>query len=556
MRKLISLAVAVLLLISVCIMPIAAEREEAGGYYEYPAEKTDEILAGEAGEASVRWSVPFQIITPTLDGVINPNEYAPFDGFEDYMTLAVSQGLDADKADELYQKVQNGILDAYWGWDDRYLYLAFDVDCVNGYNCSPEQDVLLFAYNCLQVGLADVDAEGRDPSFTELGFGYDAEQDRNITFTWNGTYQSDQEDLAGKYDQEAGRVTYELRIDLQQALGMDRPPDNGDQCNFAFSLEISGDNDITNSAQLMFCHGIAGQYSMKLTEYFARITFEGHPGQVVISPGVPPPNITTGEMEYELREMMDFSDADVFGTMIGEGAALEQVTEGEDTFLRITAKEDGCYVYSTAYPRNLLSDTKYLVIKYRTNSPKAGECGVIWKTRQAPEYDTVQCYTTYIGIDGEWRYDILDMSGEYAWRDYIMNLGIVPFYGTENVAGEIMDVAWIKAYSLDPYELYRPLFETTPMPETGEGEPTFAPDTIAPPESIAPDEEETAWETFHEQEKPDNNFGGLFFEVFGDDALAGCQGESLGCKGGGCNAVTGGLLVFCLLAAGIVFRKK
>lgn len=53
MRKLISLAVTVLLLGSVCIMPVAAEHVEAGGYYEYPAENTDEILAGKAGEASV-----------------------------------------------------------------------------------------------------------------------------------------------------------------------------------------------------------------------------------------------------------------------------------------------------------------------------------------------------------------------------------------------------------------------------------------------------------------------------------------------------------------------
>lgn len=551
MKKLMAISISAFILAAFCIMPVAAERVEAGGYYEYPAEKTDEIIAGEAGEASVRWSVPFQIIPPTLDGVINPNEYAPFDGLEDYMTLAVSQGYGADKADELYEKVQNGICDAYWCWDDKYLYLAFDVDCVNGYSCSPEQDVLLFAYNCLQVGLADVDAQGKDSSYTELGFGYDAENDRNVAFAWSGTYLPQSDDFVGSYNADTQCVTYELRIDLQKVLGRDRPPDNGDQCNFAFSLEISGDDDITNGAQLMFCHGIAGQYSTKCPEYFARITFEGHPGQIVISPGFPPAGITSNELEYELREMIDFSDTDAFVTMVGEGAALEQVTEGEECFLRITALEDGCYVYSTIYPKNLLSDAKYLVIKYRTDSPKGDQCGLIWRTRQKPDFDVEGAYTAYMTPNGQWSYLLLDMSREHEWNDYIMNWGIVPFFGMENTAGEVIDIAWIKAYNLDPYELYLPLFETTLVSEweTGTREPTTEP----PMSELLPD---TDWETFVEQEEPERTPNGLFFEVFGEQALLGCQGQPMGQGSGGCHAVTGGLLVICLLAAGVVFRKK
>ena len=558
MKKLIAFSVAAIVLLALCTLPAAAERVEIGGYYEYPAEKTDEILAGEAGEVSTFWTVPFNIITPALDGVINPNEYARLENLEDYLTFAATTSLGADKADALYQKVKDGIFDAYWCWDDRYLYLAFDVDCVDGYNCTPEQDVLLFTYNCLQVGLADVDAEGKDHSYTELGFGYDAVQDRNITFTWNGTYLSKSDDFAGSYNADTQRVTYELRIDLQQALDRDRYPENGDQCNFAFVLEVAGQENTNENAQVMFCHGMAGQYSTKRTEYFARITFAGRPDNVVIDPGIIPPYINPGEIQYELREVMDFSFSDVFATMIGEGASLEQVTEGEDIFMRITALEDGCYVYSTLYPRNLLSDARYLVIKYRTSSPEAERCGIIWKTRQNPVYDLELCYTDYLYVNGEWNYLLVDTSGEPNWSDYILNLGIVPFYGAENAAGAALDVAWIKAYNLDPYELYAPLFETVPD-TSGQGEPTFAPDTTEPyyEETVV----ETGGETFYEQEVPENNLGGLFFEVFGDDALPGCQGQPLGCKSGGsksggCHAVAGGLLAFCLLAAGLVFRKK
>ena len=553
MRHLVSMIIAVMLLCTVCVMPIAAEREDAGEYYEFSAEKSLEILAGEAGHTDVRWTVPYFPIAPTINGVINPNEYAQFEGFEDYITLAVTKSYGADKANALYEQVKNGIFDAYWCWDGRYFYLAFDVDCVDGYNCTPEQPVLLFAYNCLQVGLADVDAVGKDDSYTELGFGYDAERGENITQTWYGAYWSESDDFAGKYDQATNRVTYELRIDLQQALGLEIGPGIDYQCSFAFSLEIAGDNSYANNAQVMFCHGMAGQYADKHTEYFAGITFEGYPN-VVISPGTPIV-LPEYEAEYELQEWINFSEAAVFSTMVGEGVNLTQVTEGEDTFMRITAAKDGGYVYSTVYPMNLRSDIKYLVIKYRTDSQKGRKCGVIWKTRQNPEYDVKNCYTTYIENDGEWNYLLLDMSDEPKWADYIRYLGIAPFYGMENVAGEVMDIAWIKAYAVNPYDLYA---ESEPghEPETS---PIESWDTGIAPDTTEPYYEETVWETFYEQDVPeetDRELGGLFFEVFGDDALSGCKGQPMGCKNGNCNAVAGGFWVICLLAAGLVFRKK
>ena len=132
-----------------------------------------------------------------------------------------------------------------------------------------------------------------------------------------------------------------------------------------------------------------------------------------------------------------------------------------------------------------------------------------------------------------------------------MNLGIVPFYGEENVAGEVIDIAWIKAYAFNPSEYYDSLNpHQTLSPEIE----VPSEDTTMPyfEETIVEHYRESEWETFEEQQI----LGGLFFEVFGNDALAGCQGGSLGCKNGSCNAVAGGFWVICLLAAGLVFRKK
>lgn len=461
MKKLMALAIALLMVAAICAIPAAAsDLVDLGTLYEFYPEKYDEIVAGEAGEATMTWNVPYQQMTPVLDGVINKNEYARFENFEDYIGVSTTSSYTKEAAQALYEKVMGGFFDAYWCWDGQYLYMAFDVDAIDGYDCTPSADVMLFAYNCLQIGLADVDASGRDQTYTELGFGYNQEKKEDVSFTWNGMYQSNPDDFAGNYDETTQRVTYELRIDLQQALGWEKYPENGDQCNFAFVMEVQGEKDENKNAQVMFCQGIGGQYSMKMTEYFARITFEGKPDDVQIKPGELP-SISEEDMEYELREVIDFSNTTIFNSMVGDNAKVEQVTEGEETFLRMTAEADGAYVYSAAYPRNLLSDARYLVIKYRTSSEKADECGIIWQTRQDKDFHIDECYFDFMTGDGNWNYLLADMNGDAKWMDYIQMLGIVPFYDEEGIAGETIDIAWIKCYNQDPYDLYEQYLPTT-----------------------------------------------------------------------------------------------
>ena len=83
MKRTLALIVALLMLAAICAIPAAAaDRTEVAGYYEYSATKNEEILSGEAGEASMKWNVPYQAIAPVIDGVINQNEYARFENFE------------------------------------------------------------------------------------------------------------------------------------------------------------------------------------------------------------------------------------------------------------------------------------------------------------------------------------------------------------------------------------------------------------------------------------------------------------------------------------------
>lgn len=455
MKKLMALAIALLMVAAICaISAAAADRTEVAGYYEYSAEKNEEILNGEAGETSMKWTVPYLASKPEIDGTIEKDVYQRFELYEDYITLAVTTSFGSENADALYEQVSNGFFEAYWGWDGQYLYMAFEVDCIAGYYCHFNDPVMLFAYNCLQIGLDEVDADGKTSNYTELGFGYDNETNEDRTFTWAGTYKSAEDDFVGKYDETSNRVTYELRIDLQLALNLDAYPENGDQCNFAFVLEIDGDNDSSKNAQVMFCQGIGGQYSGKQPKYFARITFDGKPDGVVFDPTQRPDVDPVKVEEYDLREIVDLSDAGVFSTFSAQGATITQETEGEDTFLRFTATEDQSYFYSNLYPYNVLSDAKYFVIKYRTNYEKTDEIGILWQTRQDPEYKIDECFFDYIIPSDGWNYAVIDMSSEGTWQDYIRAIGFIPFYDEEGIAGATFDLAWIEFYGEDPYDLY------------------------------------------------------------------------------------------------------
>ena len=443
----------------------AVEPTNEGGHWVINAEKIEEILAGEAGERDIGWEVPFLQVSPVLDGVINKAEYMEFELYEDYMSyMAVignaNQGNTKEEFMEFYEMTKDGIFDAYWGWDGVYLYLAMEVRCVNGFCCTPEDlggPSYLYAYNMFQVGIAPTDATGKHPDYVELGYGVNSKTGESIAHAWAGPYYPEAgegKDFVGSYSQENQTVTYEVRIHLQKALGLtDTVVENGDEINFGWLISVNGESSsVYDYWQIGFCHGIGGQYSYKANQYLARVTFTGK--DKVITPEEIE-GISEEDKEYGLAEFVDFSKEDVVKTFTGENAAIDFVTENGESFARITALGELPYVWSKTYPRALQSAEVFnIVVKYRTSSDKGGDLGVIYRNAYYPDYDLENMYYETIGTDGEWHTVVFYMDGEERWQNWIVNMGLAPFVD-QDAAGQTIDIAFVKFYKQDPYELYK-----------------------------------------------------------------------------------------------------
>ena len=154
MKKLFTFVLCLTALLILCTLTASAVVNKDGHYTE-EAKKIDEIIAGQAGEGEVAWEVPFLHISPKLDGTIDKNEYLPFELYEDYLSWLANSGADGSTEEDFltfYEGTQGDAIKPYWGWDGTYLYLAFEVNLVNGFSCTPEAmggDMYLWAYNCL-----------------------------------------------------------------------------------------------------------------------------------------------------------------------------------------------------------------------------------------------------------------------------------------------------------------------------------------------------------------------------------------------------------------------
>ena len=538
--KLIVTAVAVLTLVAaLAICAQAVEPSNEGGHWVINAEKIDEILAGEAGEATVAWEVPFLKVSPTLDGKITKAEYQPFELYEDYLSwMAVignaEQGNTKEEFMEFYEMTQKDFFDAYWGWDGRYLYLAFEVRCVNGFNCKPEEmggNVYLYAYNMMQLGIAPTDATGKDPRYVELGFGVHSETGEPLTQAWMGPCKPVAgEDFMGTYDKENQVVVYEARVHLQTALGLeDKMVENGDEINFAWLLSVNGaTSSVHDYWQVGFCHGIGGQYSHKMTQYFARVKFTGK--DVTLDPEEIG-GMSEEDKLYELVECVDMSDEKTVQSFMGESASIEYVTEDGQSFARILAAGDLPYVWSKSYPRSLQSaDCAYITVKYRYSGDEPVDLGILYRNAFFPEHDLENMYTETIGNDGEWHTVTFYMMGEEKWQNWIVNIGLAPFADME-AAGQTIDIAFIKFYLQDPYELYK---------ET-EFDPNKKTETEAPTDEVTEAPTEVATEA--PTEAP-------------TDAVTEAPTETEAPKGGCGSTVAVGLVAVLALGAVMTLKKK
>ena len=548
MKKLFALILCVTTLLVLGTVTAAAATD-TGEFFIEEATKMDEISAGEAGERDVAWEVPFLHIAPKLDGNIDQNEYLPFELYEDYLTwLANSKDPTSSEAPntmedfmEFYEGSQGDFVKPYWGWDGTYLYLAFEVNLINGFTCTPEAmggDMFLWAYNCLQVGVSPADSTGTN-GYIELGYGVHSETNEPLTFNWFGTYlPKPGEDFMGYYDKENQVLRYEMRLHLQTVLGLtDRTVENGDAMNLGWVLSTNGETTGPNDVwHLMFARGISGPLSKDASK-LAMVTFTGKPDGLDIKP-VEIPGMSEEDKEYKLMEMIDFSDESVVKTFEGENAAVDYVTEGEESFMRITSlTPDGyAYAYSSKYPRNIVGGQgDFVVIRYRTSSAKGEDLGLTYRSMYAPEYDFDMCYFDTVGTDGEWHTTVFYMTGEAGWQHFILNLCLIPFYGEKEFAQETFDVAWIKFYQNDPTELYEgDFFDPDSVADETTAEETEAP-TEAP--TAAPDVTEAPTDT------PDA----------GTEAPTDAPVEKKGC---GSVVGFGMTALLVAMAAGVALKKK
>lgn len=485
MKKALSILVLVAMLLSVLALTVSAaeynyKTDTLTDYYEMDAAKVDEIYAQEAGIATIKWTVPYLRVKPELDGKISTGEYERFENYQDYLFYAmrINAGKNAPEEFEAFLNATvEGFFDAYWGWDGQYLYLAFDMDCVDGYFCDPVGKYggssYLYACTSVQVGLGAPDCSGRD--YTELGFGIFPDDNSGLAHKWSGPSDyspNAKTDVAGVYDDTAKKLVIEFRINIQVAMDLAEPVKNGDQAKLCWLLSVGGDGDNTRAKQVSFTHGIGGSKSNKFSEYFATITFDGLPDGVDI-PITEREEISEQDKEYDLRDVANFAKDEAINAFDGNNATIEKMTEGEETFMRITATGDDAYIYSSQYPRSVSSATKYCVIKYRTSSAKADDLGLIYKSTSLKEYDLSETAYDRIVGDGNWHYLYLDLGSETHWQDWIVSLGVVPFVGAEGVENEYVDIAWIKFYYDDPWDIYEA--DWTPQPT--EPESTTAPET-------------------------------------------------------------------------------
>ena len=101
-------------------------------------------------------------------------------------------------------------------------------------------------------------------------------------------------------------------------------------------------------------------------------------------------------------------------------------------------------------------------------------------------------YSELIGTDGEWHTVIFYMTEEASWNHFILNLGLAPFYYADDTAQETMDIAWIKFYQEDPYDLYfESLYDPDGKPDKDEDTSAAEDDTTASADETAAPEDAT-----------------------------------------------------------------
>ena len=474
---LVSIVLLVLLTAALCL-PASAQRLILPAYSSNtrldrgilrPA-KDGVVYAGNAGGDgdSIRWFVPGVKgdAIPVIDGVAGDTEgYADFENFDDYLYVAAIGGGDTQFAD-WYNQVKKWDLIVKWCWDGEYLYLYFEYT-IDNYVCNISSGTNMWQWNCVQVGLADMDAYGFEGS--ETGYAVSGKGESYAT-SWAGNYAPvDNVDYKGITTKKGITTTlhHELRINLTEALGL-ASVSSGDRIRMAWS--IMSDNTGSNKNNgLNFCMGIA--FDGKHSEYFGIITLAGDvEKQGSSTKRYYQPDELDIDLEYSTASSIFFADIQETNDFVSKDNLVQATFHGEDTiqYMNLKSLEGTQRYYSERrYPVNLWASEaqktlNYAVIRYRANSDDANlglnyislsmtaeidENGnVLTPKGYIDSYAVYPTETTQIVRDGQWHYAVYPMMGAAAWEKIIESIAL-------EVTGDI-DVEGIRFFGWDPSEKY------------------------------------------------------------------------------------------------------
>ena len=199
MKKIIAIVISAVMILSMSVSAFAAlDIKEYNGDYENEVisgelnpVKHETIQEGKAGapEDSQHWyihSVSGDEI-PTIDGVASETEgYEDFENYEDYLYVITNTGAyDSQEFQDWYNEAKNWNLIVKTCWDGVYLYMYMEYT-VKDYVCNVTSGSSLWQWNCIQFGLANLDAIGGERS--ETGYGVSSRTKQAYTASWGGSY--------------------------------------------------------------------------------------------------------------------------------------------------------------------------------------------------------------------------------------------------------------------------------------------------------------------------------------------------------------------------------
>lgn len=283
---------------------------------------------------------------------------------------------------------------------------------------------------------------------------------------------------------------------------------------------------------------------------------------------VPALEVTAAQEEAAgLVEKISFSASGVFNGLECANATKERtyanVSTPDAASLCIVRFESfDASVISSRHPQNVTADARYVAIK-ATSSMTAAI--LTWSNEEGQHNASLEWPAL-----ASTEYVVMDMKNHPGWSGKIINIGFKPLSGDPERL--VISLEWMKFYRQDPTELYahsavtlEPGFlQSVTKPQPPEPEPPEPVTELDSGIAVEPD-----WETYETQEvtgvwsdhaqipeEPPIERPGLFYEVFGDVDLTGCQADSFGCRGGGCRSAAGTLLFLLLPFAVFLLKKK